>query len=91
MEKSNTELKRNLAKAGKKSKSSVRIKKFFFDHFFVGIYGFAAFFLFTIFIDFFTSLFNPDKTVNIDLFTLLIGIAGFALAFSFSFLENYKK
>ncbi len=66
-------------------------RKFFIDHICVGVIGFALFFLFTIFIDFFSSLFETESTVNIDLFTILIGVAGFLLAFGFSFLENFKK
>ena len=91
MKDSNTELKSEITKTGKETKTTVVVKKFFVDHFIAGVSGFTVFFLFAIFIDFFSTLFDPNKSVNVDLFTISIGLAGFVLAFGFSFLENYKK
>lgn len=86
-----SDLKRNIAKSKEKTSFLFFIKKFLLNHFFYGIYGFTLFFLFSIFIDFFLSIFDPQKTFSIDLFTFLIGIAGFLLAFGFSFLDSFKK
>ena len=37
------------------------------------------------------NIFNPDHFLTIDIFTVLIGLAGFILAFGFSFLESTQK
>jgi uncharacterized membrane protein YczE len=56
-----------------------------------GISGFTLFFLFAILLDFTVNLFNPDEILTVDIFTVLVGIAGFLLAFGFSFLESTQK
>ncbi|MBK8943803.1 MAG: hypothetical protein IPM32_00900 [Ignavibacteriae bacterium] len=91
MQNRESDLKHNISKSKEKTGSLNSIKKFFLNHFFYGIYGFTLFFLFSIFIDFFLSLFDPQKSFSVNLFTLLIGIAGFLLAFGFSFLDSLKK
>ncbi|MFZ1290523.1 MAG: hypothetical protein WAR79_10550 [Melioribacteraceae bacterium] len=91
MQNKESDLKQNISSSSEKTKTTSSIKSFFLDHIFYGLYGFSLFFLFSVFIDFFLSIFEPQKTFSIDLFTILIGIAGFLLAFSFSFLESFKK
>ena len=91
MQDTNTELNKNISKSEKNAKASVQIKNFILNHILVGVLGFAFFFLFTVFIDYFLSLFDPQKSTKIDLFTILIGLAGFLISFGFSFLENFKN
>lgn len=73
------------------SKAKTLLKQFFYNPFLAGISGFTLFFLFAILMDFTVNLFNPDRIISIDIFTVLIGAAGFILAFFFSFLENSQK
>ena len=73
------------------SKLGVIVNKFIFNPFLAGISGFTIFFLFALLLDFFVNLFVPDQLLSIDIFTVLIGIAGFVLAFGFSFLESTQK
>lgn len=75
----------------KESKFALIVNKFILNPFLAGISGFTVFFLFTILLDFFVNLFVPNKLLSIDIFTVLIGMAGFILAFSFSFLESTQK
>ncbi|MBK7105792.1 MAG: hypothetical protein IPH62_10960 [Ignavibacteriae bacterium] len=86
-----SDYKKTFSKQLEKSKPTNSIKKFFLNHIFYGLYGFSLFFLFSVFIDFFLSLFDPQKTFEINLFTISIGITGFILAFGFSFLETFRK
>ncbi len=67
------------------------ISRFIFNPFLSGITGFALFFLLAILLDFFVNLFNPDKVLSVDIFTVLIGFAGFLLAFGYSILESIQK
>jgi len=91
MQDTNTEFNKNISKSAKSVKTSSQIKNFILNHILVGVVGFAFFFLFTVFIDYFLSLFDPQKSAKIDLFTLLIGLAGFLISFGFSYLENFKN
>ncbi len=91
MQDTNTELNNNISKSEKSVKISVQIKNFLLNHILVGILGFTFFFLFTVFIDYFLSLFDTQQSVKIDFFTILIGLAGFLISFGFSFLENFKN
>lgn len=75
----------------KESKIGVVLNKFVLNPFLAGISGFTVFFLLAILLDFFVNLFIPNKLLSIDIFTVLIGVAGFILAFSFSFLESTQK
>jgi ABC-type antimicrobial peptide transport system permease subunit len=91
MQETNSEIKQSATKSEKSVKISDVVRKFLLNHLFVGIIGFTLFFLFAVFIDFFLSLFDPQKNVSIDFFTLLIGLGGFLITFGFSYLENFKK
>ncbi len=73
------------------SKINYLLKQFIYNPFLAGISGFTSFFLFAILMDFIVNLANPDRIFSIDILTVLIGIAGFMLAFSFSFLENTQN
>lgn len=73
------------------SKLSFLWRQFFLHPIVAGISGFTIFFLFSILLDFIANIFNPDKFLTIDIFTVLIGIAGFLLAFGFTFLESTQK
>lgn len=75
----------------KESKISITLNKFVLNPFLAGISGFTVFFLLAILLDFFVNLFIPNKLLSIDIFTVLIGLAGFFLAFGFSFLESTQK
>lgn len=75
----------------KESKFLIFIKLFFLNPLVAGISGFTLFFLFAVLLDFFVNLFVPDKLLTIDIYTVLIGFAGFILAFGFSLLESTQK
>lgn len=73
------------------SRTAEILNKFFLNPFLAGISGFTVFFLLAILLDIFVNLFIPNKLLSIDIFTVLIGAAGFLLAFGFSFLESTQK
>ena len=75
----------------KESKFSILITQFVLHPFLAGISGFTIFFLFAILLDFLVNLFNPEVFLTVDILTVLVGIAGFILAFVFSFLESTQK
>ena len=91
MEDTRVESREKLERINKESKLINWVNKFLFNPFLAGITGFTLFFLLAILIDFFVNIFNPDKVLTIDIFTVLIGIAGFLLAFGFSVLESSQK
>jgi hypothetical protein len=82
---------RKIEGAKKLSKLGSILKLFVYNPFLAGISGFTLFFLFAIFLDFMVNLFVPDTFLTIDIYTVLIGFAGFILAFGFSFLESTQK
>lgn len=88
---SKSDYNKSISKSSEKSQSKNSVKKFFLDHIIYGLYGFSFFFLFSVLIDFFSSLFDPQKSIEINFFTIFIGIIGFILAFGFSFLDTFKK
>lgn len=67
------------------------IKVFLFEHLSYGLLGFSLFFLFAIFIRLISYLFNSSVKFEINILTLIIGLAGFALAFGFSYIDSSKK
>ena len=73
------------------SKINHFVKQFLLNPFLAGISGFTVFFLFAILMDFIVNIPNPDRVLSIDILTVLIGFAGFLLAFGFSFLENTQN
>ena len=75
----------------KESKLSAIINQFILHPFLAGISGFTLFFILAFGLDFFVNLFSPDEILTIDIFTVLIGLAGFILAFGYSFLESHQK
>jgi len=80
-----------LVKIKKISKTSYFFNKFIINPFWAGVTGFTLFFLFAIFLDFAVYIFDADQSITIDIYTVLIGLAGFLLAFGFSFLESTQK
>ncbi len=91
MEETKISINKEVVPLKKESKLAFLVSKFFLNPFLAGISGFTVFFLFSILLDFIVNLFIPDKFLTIDIFTVLIGIAGFILAFGFSFLESTQK
>jgi hypothetical protein len=91
MEDTRVEVSKKISGINKESKVVSWISKFLFNPFLAGITGFTLFFLFAILVDFLVNLFNTEKVLTIDIFTVLIGIAGFLLAFGFSVLESTQK
>ena len=83
--------KKTAASYKKESKFTIIINQFILHPFLAGISGFTIFFLSAIFLDFIVSIFNSGEILTIDIFTVLIGFAGFILAFGFSFLESTQK
>ena len=82
---------KKVARIKKESKFSLLVTQFFLHPLLAGISGFTVFFLIAIFLDFIVNLFNPDVFLTVDILTVLVGIAGFILAFVFSFLESTQK
>ena len=91
MEETRVNIDKKIVPIKKESKIAFLMNQFVLHPFLAGISGFTVFFLFAIILDFIVNLFNPDKFLTIDIFTVLIGIAGFVLAFGFSFLESTQK
>ena len=75
----------------KVSRFSYILNQFVLHPFLAGISGFTLFFILAIGLDFMVNLFNPETFLTVDIFTVLIGIAGFILAFVLSFLESTQK
>ena len=91
MEETRINIDKKIAEYKKESKLSYVLNQFILNPFLAGISGFTLFFILAIILDFFVNLFNPDSFLTVDIFTVLIGLAGFILAFSFSFLESSQK
>lgn len=75
----------------KESKLAILMNQFILHPFLAGISGFTVFFLSAIFLDFIVNVFSSGEILTIDIFTVLIGLAGFILAFGFSLLESTQK
>ena len=75
----------------KESKLTLLLNQFILNPFLAGISGFTLFFLMALVLDISVNLFVPDQILTIDIFTVLIGVAGFILAFGFSLLESTQK
>lgn len=82
---------KNIEETKKLTKLGSILKIFIFNPLIAGISGFTLFFLFAILVDFLVNLFIPDTFLTIDIYTVLIGFAGFILAFGFSFLDSIQK
>lgn len=91
MEETRVNIDKKITSLKKDTKLSLILNHFVLNPFLAGISGFTVFFLFAILLDFIVNLFTPDKLLTIDIFTVLIGFAGFILAFGFSFLESTQK
>ena len=91
MEDTRAEVSKKINSLKKESRFITLLNQFILNPFLAGISGFTLFFLLAIFLDFIVNIFNPDAYLTIDIFTVLIGIAGFILAFGFSFLESSQK
>jgi len=91
MEETKVNIDKKLVSVQKESKISFLMKHFFLLPFLAGISGFTLFFLFAILLDFIVNLFTPGELLTVDIFTVIIGFAGFILAFGFSFLESTQK
>ena len=91
MEETRLDINKKVNQLKKESRFSSLLNQFILHPFLAGVTGFTVFFLIAILLDFFVNLFNPDQFLTIDIFTVLIGLAGFALAFGFSFLESTQK
>jgi hypothetical protein len=91
MEETKVSINKEVVPLKKESRLTLIVSKFILNPFLAGISGFTVFFLFAILLDLMVNLFIPDKFLTIDIFTVLIGIAGFTLAFGFSFLESTQK
>lgn len=74
-----------------KFKTTNSLRSFLIDHLSYGLLGFSLFFLFALLIKFISFIFNSSVKFEINLLTILIGVAGFALAFGFSYLDSFKK
>jgi len=75
----------------KESKIAFLINQFILHPFLAGISGFTLFFLIALILDIAVNLFTTNQFLTIDIFTVLIGLAGFILAFGFSILESSQK
>ena len=91
MEESRVSVNKKVVEYKKISKFSYILNQFVLHPFLAGISGFTLFFILAIVLDFIVNLFNPDTFLTVDIFTVLIGIAGFILAFGLSFLESTQK
>jgi hypothetical protein len=91
MEETRLDIDKKVAELKKESRLSFLLNQFILHPFLAGISGFTLFFLLAILLDFIVNLFNPNDFLTIDIFTVLVGIAGFILAFGFSFLESAQK
>lgn len=91
MEETRVRIDKKIVEYKKISRISYILNQFVLHPFLAGISGFTLFFLLAIVLDFMVNLFNPDKFSTVDIFTVLIGIAGFILAFGLSFLESSQK
>ena len=91
MEETRIDIDKKVTHLKKESKVAYFLNHFILNPFLAGISGFTLFFLMAIILDFTFNIFNPDHFLTIDIFTVLIGLAGFILAFGFSFLESTQK
>lgn len=91
MEETRVNIEKKIIEYKKVSKISYIFSQFVLHPFLAGISGFTLFFILAIVLDFTVNLFNPDTFLTVDIFTVLIGIAGFILAFGLSFLESTQK
>lgn len=91
MEETRVNIEKKIVEFKKVSKFSYILNQFVLHPFLAGISGFTLFFILAIVLDFTVNLFNPDTFLTVDIFTVLIGIAGFILAFGLSFLESTQK
>ncbi|MCB9247140.1 MAG: hypothetical protein H6613_00625 [Ignavibacteriales bacterium] len=66
MKDSNTELKSEITKTGKETKTTVVVKKFFVDHFIAGVSGFTVFFFSQ-----FLLIFSPLSLILINQLMLI--------------------
>ena len=91
MEETRLGVNKKVTRIKKESKLSLLMNQFILHPFLAGISGFTLFFLIAILLDFLVNLFNPTVLLTVDILTVLVGIAGFILAFGFSFLESTQK
>lgn len=91
MEETRVNIDKKIVEYGKISRISHVLNQFVLHPLLAGVSGFTLFFILAIVLDFTVNLFNPDKFLTVDIFTVLIGIAGFILAFGLSFLESTQK
>jgi uncharacterized membrane protein len=91
MEDTRVSVNKKVVEYKKISRISNILNQFVLHPFLAGISGFTLFFILAIVLDFTVNLFNPDKFLTVDIYTVLIGIAGFILAFGLSFLESSQK
>ncbi|MCW8848357.1 MAG: hypothetical protein OQJ81_00150 [Melioribacteraceae bacterium] len=91
MEETRVNIDKKIVEYRKVSRISHILNQFVLHPFLAGISGFTLFFILAIVLDFTVNLFNPDQFLTVDIFTVLIGIAGFILAFGLSFLESTQK
>ena len=91
MEETRLGVNKKITQIKKESRLSLLMTQFVLHPFLAGITGFTLFFLIAIILDFLVNLFNPEVFLTVDIFTVLVGISGFILAFVFSFLESAQK
>ncbi len=91
MEETRLDINKNVTELKSVSKLSFVLNQFVLHPFIAGISGFTLFFLIALSLDFIVNIFNPDAVLTIDIFTVLVGVAGFILAFGLSFLESTQK
>ena len=91
MEETRVSVDKKIVEYKKVSRFSYILNQFVLHPFLAGISGFTLFFILAIGLDFMVNLFNPETFLTVDIFTVLIGIAGFILAFVLSFLESTQK
>ena len=91
MEETRVNITKKLTTYKKESKLAILMNQFILHPFLAGISGFTVFFLSAIFLDFIVNVFSSGEILTIDIFTVLIGLAGFILAFGFSLLESTQK
>ncbi|MCB0731823.1 MAG: hypothetical protein KDC88_12390 [Ignavibacteriae bacterium] len=91
MEETRVNITKKVTTYKKESKLAILMNQFILHPFLAGISGFTVFFLSAIFLDFIVNVFSSGEILTIDIFTVLIGLAGFILAFGFSLLESTQK
>lgn len=91
MENTRVNVENKVGRIKKESKLALLMNQFILHPFLAGISGFTLFFLMALVLDISVNLFIPGQFLTIDIFTVLIGLAGFILAFGFSILESTQK